>query len=287
MGNPFIPFPRCENIIIVGDAAAEYLGALRIYGRGLIGGDVPSMELLHPMEKHLECVSCFLNDPTQVLMPAVRRMKADFVVLEENGSADFNPAAGREALEKEGISVKILDVRGSTESVLRRAGKLFGEEKQAERIIRERTERLAALDDVRKSIRKGQKAAIFLAIRSPVRHESYVFRISERSALSQLLTNTFAIENINVRPNAEERIPGIQELDDLSDIFEKNPDLIVYTGDAAACGQKIAEFIRKHPQFAECNAVKNGRIYGAPYYCHALDLRRHEILEAWSDVLAD
>ena len=41
MGNPFIPFPRCENIIIVGDAAAEYLGALRIYGRGLIGGDVP------------------------------------------------------------------------------------------------------------------------------------------------------------------------------------------------------------------------------------------------------
>lgn len=59
MGNPFIPFPRCENIIIVGDAAAEYLGALRIYGRGLIGGDVPSMELLHPMEKHLECVSCF------------------------------------------------------------------------------------------------------------------------------------------------------------------------------------------------------------------------------------
>ena len=192
-------------------------------------------------------------------MPAARRMKANFVVLEENGSADFNPAAGREALEKEGISVKILDVRGSTELVLRRAGKLFGEEKQAERIIRERTERLAALDDVRKSIRKGQKAAIFLAIRSPVRHESYVFRISERSALSQLLTNTFAIENINVRPNAEERIPGIQELDDLSDLFEKNPDLIVYTGDAAACGQKTAEFIRKHPQFAECNAVKNGR----------------------------
>ena len=107
MGNPFIPFPRCENIIIVGDAAAEYLGALRIYGRGLIGGDVPSMELLHPMEKHLECVSCFLNDPTQVLMPAVRRMKANFVVLEENGSADFNPAAGREALEKEGYAVNV------------------------------------------------------------------------------------------------------------------------------------------------------------------------------------
>lgn len=49
-----------------------------------------------------------LNDPTQVLMPAVRRMKADFVVLEENGSADFNPAAGREALEKKASQSKFL-----------------------------------------------------------------------------------------------------------------------------------------------------------------------------------
>ena len=38
MGNPFIPFPRNENIIIVGDTATEILGALRIFGKGLIGG---------------------------------------------------------------------------------------------------------------------------------------------------------------------------------------------------------------------------------------------------------
>lgn len=56
MGNPFIPFPRNENIIIVGDTASEILGALRIFGKGLIGGEVPSMELRHPNEKHLECI---------------------------------------------------------------------------------------------------------------------------------------------------------------------------------------------------------------------------------------
>ena len=37
MGNPFIPFPRNENIIIVGDRATEILAALRIFGQGLIG----------------------------------------------------------------------------------------------------------------------------------------------------------------------------------------------------------------------------------------------------------
>lgn len=287
MGNPFIPHPRCENIIIVGDSATEYLGALRIYGRGLIGGEVPSMELLHPMEKHLECVACFLNDPSQVLMPAVRRMKADCVVLEENDTPDFNPAVAREVLEKEGVSVKIVDVRGTPEEVLRRAGRLFGEEKQAERVIRERTERLAALEEVVRTIRRGQKAVILLAIRSPIRHESYVFRVSERGALSALLTETFGVENLNVRPDAEERIPGIQDLDDLSDLFAKNPDLIVCTGDAAACGQQIARFLKAHPRFAAVPAVSKGRIYGAPYYCRPLDWKRHEILEAWADVLAE
>ena len=50
MGNPFIPFPRNENIIIVGDRATEILAALRIFGQGLIGGEVPAMEFLHPDE---------------------------------------------------------------------------------------------------------------------------------------------------------------------------------------------------------------------------------------------
>ena len=76
MGNPFIPFPRNENIIIVGDTATEILGALRIFGKGLIGGEVPSMELRHPNEKHLECISCFLNHPEQILAPAVRKIGA-------------------------------------------------------------------------------------------------------------------------------------------------------------------------------------------------------------------
>ena len=53
MSNSFIPFPQYENAVFCGDKAAEILGALRIYSRALIGGEVPSMELLHPAEKPL------------------------------------------------------------------------------------------------------------------------------------------------------------------------------------------------------------------------------------------
>ena len=47
MGNPFIPLPRIENALIIGDRAAECL-QLNFCIRGV---------------KHLECALCFLNKP--------------------------------------------------------------------------------------------------------------------------------------------------------------------------------------------------------------------------------
>lgn len=285
MANPFIPFPCCDNLIIVGDSATEYLGALRIFGRALIGGEVPAMELLHPMEKHLECVSCFLNNPTQVLLPAVRRLGHPLVVLEENASADFNPAAAKEKLEAAGVQTAVLDVRGTAEEVLCRAAVLFHEEKQAERVLRERAERLEALAPVIAAIPRGQKVLLLLAIRSPIRHESYVFTLSRRSPLSQFLTDIFGTENVNNR-RAVEHIPGVQELGAWEDLVALNPETIVFTGDGAACAQQLARLVRSHPKLAACPAIRQARIAGAPYYCAPLEIRRHEILEAWADVLA-
>lgn len=113
MSNSFIPFPQYENAVFCGDKAAEILGALRIYSRALIGGEVPSMELLHPAEKPLECISCLLDNPEGILKTALRRMNADYVLLEENGKTDFNPAVLKEKIESFGVSVKVLDVKAT------------------------------------------------------------------------------------------------------------------------------------------------------------------------------
>ena len=224
MGNPFIPFPRNENIIIVGDTASEILGALRIFGKGLIGGEVPSMELRHPNEKHLECISCFLNHPEQILAPAVRKIGADFVLLEANGKAGFDPSTAEGRLVEMGIPVKVLDVNGTPEEVLRRAGELFGEQRQAERVIRERSERLEALSKL--EVPKGQTAVILLAIRSPIRHESYVFRVAAHSELSQLLAEQWDVINLFESSPEFDQIEGIQPLGDISELLMKNPDVI-------------------------------------------------------------
>ena len=66
-----------------------------------------------------------------------------YLVLERNDSSGFNLDAAKERLEAEGITVKHFDVCGSAQTVLFRAGSFFGDEKQAERVIRERSGRLA------------------------------------------------------------------------------------------------------------------------------------------------
>ena len=51
MGNPFIPFPRNENIIIVGDTATEILGKRAAgVGRAAISTDERHAPVKHVVE---------------------------------------------------------------------------------------------------------------------------------------------------------------------------------------------------------------------------------------------
>lgn len=173
-----------------------------------------------------------MNHPEQILAPAVRKIGADFILLEANGKAGFDPSTAEERLVGMGIPVKILDVQGTPEEVLRRAGEMFGEERQAERVIRERNERLEALSKL--VVPKGQTTVILLAIRSPIRHESYVFCVAAHSELSQLLSDQWDVINLFESSTELDQIEGIQPLGDISELLMKNPDVIAIAGDTAA-----------------------------------------------------
>ena len=60
--NTFIPFPRYENAVFIGDTAAETLAELKIYARGLIGGELPNIQSYHTTDKIMELTYCLMND---------------------------------------------------------------------------------------------------------------------------------------------------------------------------------------------------------------------------------
>lgn len=285
MSNIYIPFPQYENAVFCGDKAAEILGALRIYSRALIGGEVPSMELLHPAEKPLECISCLLGAPERILKSALRRMAADYVLLEDNGKENFNPAVLKDTIESFGYPVRVLDVKGSADEILRRAGILYGAEKQAERVIRDRKERTERLKGL--GIPRGRRLVILLGIRNPVRNESYCFRVAAHSELSQLLEENFGAVNLFEGSPENDLITGIQELSRIEELFEMDPDLICCTGDALASMTRMRNaFTRTTEAQSQCRAMREGRIAALPYYCDALSWRAPVILEEWAEALS-
>ena len=221
--NYYTPFPRYENAIVVGDTAAEALAALHIYTRGLIGGDIPSMEVWHPTEKFLECTSCAMRDRPQILDAAARRIGVDYILLEDNGHKNLNPVDLKTDLEKEGFKVKVLNVQGEPIEIVERAAALYGEDaqRQAARIRRDFEVRLAQVESAPKP--ECVSVLTLLGIRHPVEDAVYCFAATVGAEITQdVIERLGCVNPVDVSDRLED-IKGLYRLD-----TKRLPDLFLY-----------------------------------------------------------
>lgn len=288
MLNNFVPYPRYERAVFIGDTATEYLAALKIYAYALVGGEVPSMELLHPQEKPLECVACAMHNKPQVLKSALTKIPADYVLLEDNHRAELNPASMKEGLEAAGVPVKVLDVTGTVPEVLRRAGAMFDADKQAERVIRDYEERFRLLREAPQAT-KPQKLLILLSIRQPVTLETFLFAVTDSHELSQAVAREFGYANVTVSDPEKEQIPGLTELnaESLSELLVKQPAAVALTGDGTAGAVAIEKAVKKQPALKTIPALVNHRVWPLPFYCGALAWREPLILQVWKEAVME
>ena len=287
MLNVYTPFPRYENAIIVGDTAAEALAALRIYGRGLVGGDIPAMEVWHPTEKMLECTSCAIHDRPSILESAARRIGAEYILLEENGDPHLNPIVMKEPLEAAGFTVKVLDVKGEALEVVARAAALYGEEKQAERIARDYEERLAAVKA--KPALPKLRVLTLLGIRHPIEDAVYCLAATRRSDLSAEIVEALGCENPVDVPESSEQIRGMYSLSEqsLADlILASAPDAVVLSGDSTAAWKFVKQALELRPTIGVGKAFRHHALIALPWYCRPMGWRMPRVLEVWYGALS-
>ena len=244
--NYYTPFPRYENAIVVGDTAAEALAALHIYTRGLIGGDIPSMEVWHPTEKFLECTSCAMRDRPQILDAAARRIGVDYILLEDNGHKNLNPVDLKTDLEKEGFKVKVLNVQGEPIEIVERAAALYGEDaqRQAARIRRDFEVRLAQVESAPKP--ECVSVLTLLGIRHPVEDAVYCFAATVGAEITQdVIERLGGVNPVDVSDRLED-IKGLYRLNTkrLSDLLLVTaPSAIALCGDSAALQQRGVKLV--------------------------------------------
>lgn len=278
MLNLYTPFPRYENAIFVGDTATEALAQLHIYARGLIGGDIPSMECLHPSEKMLECTHCALKHRPQILDAAARRIQADYILLEDNGHPSLNPIVMKEALEAEGFVVKTLNVQGSPEEVLLRAASLMNETKQAERVIRDLETRVAAVKRIPELL--PLKVLPILGIRHPIENATYVFATTKTADLTQTIMEPLGLVN-PIQEVYNELLPGLFDPNDENGwaelLKQTQPDVIALCGDATAAQCQVLTSLKE--------LSISPTVMPLPWYCQSMGCRYGRILEIWKDAL--
>lgn len=285
MLNYYTPFPRYENAIFVGDTATEALAALNIHARGLIGGDIPSMEVLHPAEKMLECTSCALRNRPQILDAAARRMNADYILLEENGLPTLNPAVLKTPLEEEGFAVRVLDVRGDAMTVVERAAALYGEDaiKHAARVRRDYETRLARVDAAPKL--PSLPVLVLLGVRHPVEDAVYCFAATRRSDISRDMLERIGCVNVFEAHVTKESVPGMVALDadNLAELLRSaDPAVVALCGDAAATMEYVqSAFRRMRNASADHSSQRAPVCLPLPWYCRPMGWRLPRMLEIW------
>ena len=285
MLNYYTPFPRYENAIFVGDTATETLAALNIHARGLIGGDIPSMEVLHPAEKMLECTSCALRNRPQILDAAARRMNADYILLEENGLPTLNPAVLKTPLEEEGFAVRVLDVRGDAMTVVERAAALYGEDaiKHAARVRRDYETRLARVDAAPKL--PSLPVLVLLGVRHPVEDAVYCFAATRRSDISRDMLERIGCVNVFEAHVTKESVPGMVALDadNLAELLRSaDPAVVALCGDAAAAMEYVqSAFRRMRNASADHSSQRAPVCLPLPWYCRPMGWRLPRMLEIW------
>ena len=285
MLNYYTPFPRYENAIFVGDTATEALAALNIHARGLIGGDIPSMEVLHPAEKMLECTSCAHRNRPQILDAAARRMNADYILLEENGLPTLNPAVLKTPLEEEGFAVRVLDVRGDVMTVVERAAALYGEDaiNHAARVRRDYETRLARVDAAPKL--PSLPVLVLLGVRHPVEDAVYCFAATRRSDISRDMLERIGCVNVFEAHVTKESVPGMVALDadNLAELLRSaDPAVVALCGDAAAAMEYVqSAFRRMRNASADHSSQRAPVCLPLPWYCRPMGWRLPRMLEIW------
>lgn len=275
-------FPRYENAIVVGDAAAEALAALKIYGRALVGGEIPGVERWHPTEKILASTVSDFPALAQFLAAKSKEMGGAYILIGDNAQEGENPAVMRADLEKAGCTVKLLDVAGEAIDVVTRAGVLFDRKEAAEAFAQEYGDRLLALK--KKLPLPSFQVLVLLGMTHPINHSVFCLAATKNSSISHDVLTYLGCGNPIAVPQCLEAVSGMvlltpERLGEL--ILSHAPDVIALTGDETAAWQFLQSTLRVKPSLGVGKVFRKQAVIPLPWYCRPMNWCLPQVLETW------
>ena len=193
-------------------------------------------------------------------------------------------------LEKEGFSIKVLNVQGEPMEIVERAAALYGEEaqRQAVRVHRDDEVRLAQVETSPKP--ESMNILTLLGIRHPVEDAVYCFAATAGAEITQDVVERLGCINPVKISDRMEDIKGLYHLDTqrLSDLLLVTaPSAIALCGDSAAALLFVHQVLKEKPALSSCKSFRRNALLPLPWYCRPMGWRLPRVLEIWQRAIKE
>ena len=253
----------------------------------------PLCERLNTAVQVLGCPNCLGKKRAAPLLKFAKEHGIGQVLIEKSAPfCTYMPDVELEnfipLLQKNGLSVILVDFTRGLETAVHQAASLLGCEEKAAGLLAgygkamEKTremmagKRFKAKTVIIRGTYQDETGKVFLGIEAP---GGYADRF---------LLQPLGIRNVGDRmvPGGKQPSKGHIPLRKLDGLVAASPDAIVMTGDAIAVQKSLAAAVGKNPALAEVPAIRNHAVYSLPGYIDASVVEYPLILRRWADALA-
>ncbi|NJB67898.1 ABC-type Fe3+-hydroxamate transport system substrate-binding protein [Desulfobaculum xiamenense] len=279
--------PTLLNSIFVGDRVADVARALGCYPKAMIGGQVPMVERAYPFAEQLECILCVMGPKRKLLYKAYEKMGIEYVVLENSGD-EPNPASIAPELEAKGLRARTIDFTHGIPHAIEEAGRVFGREKAAAKLLRTYEKDIATIDAPQPAL--GKRVLVLLGIANPEFSRRFLLIEAPGCHLDDVVLRPLGCENVGqplIDPDREIVMEGVQTIEGPLLLEKIAPDVIALTGDALTGQLAIREALARCPSLAHSvPALKNQAVYALPHCCSAEPLSHPANFGIWKEALS-
>lgn len=272
------------DLFMIGDKLATVAKKLGILPRAMATSQVPLIEQMFPGIENLECTRCIMTSKRQVLYSAAKKIDVYRVSLEKDSElspywAGLNPAYIRDELEEKGFKTDIADFSNGIRQGIRETGEIYDKTREAERLIRSYDKKLEQSESSIIDC-SGIRVAVILGMINPYSGEHYLIPEGSNSYLNREIVQKLGCTNISDKLMA----PGEDQytINDLSNLKEVCPDVIVLSGDAQAGLLSIFEAVKNDGGFQDIPAIKNHAVFCLPHLSGGNPVDYPWILQEWT-----
>ncbi|WED24668.1 ABC transporter substrate-binding protein [Vibrio sp. JC009] len=296
VAHAFTPPPEKQDIIIVGDRAADlaiHLGVMPV-AMSIRASSWPEAAKLKNASQMLGCPNFVTTKKKETIPNAIKKFGVKHLIVEK--SAQFclmkkkvKPENVLSLVEGLDITVDVIDFSDGVEDAIDQMGKVLKKEEKAAELKASYAKKMAkaeAFVNKNKARASGKKVVVLNGVVMKGKGKGFLRVEAPGFYSDSLFLDAIGMENVSSILIGDKEIDkGHLTIRKLDKLVEAQPDIIILTGDSLPFQQALAKGLKKNPALAKVPAIRDYEIYTLPASIGSSVITYPDTLTTWAKTL--